>query len=123
MAPSATVLPLDWNDPSGLQGRTFDTVVAADTLWMSELHIPFCRTIHIALRGTEHAQAHLLAGLHTGRYTIQRFLETAQSEGLVITKLVEHHISGNRRREWAVERPDENTTERARWLVYIRLSL
>ncbi|PVF93934.1 hypothetical protein CPB86DRAFT_800875 [Serendipita vermifera] len=112
---SVSVLPLDWNDVSSLQGRTFDTVVAADTLWNSELHKPFCKAVYATLRQTGQAQAHLIAGLHTGRYTIQRFLERTKSEHLMITKLVEYHISGVGQREWAVERPDENSIERARW--------
>ncbi|KAG8804874.1 hypothetical protein FRC17_005880 [Serendipita sp. 399] len=115
-----TVQPLDWNDPSLLRGELFDTVTAADTLWMSELHTPLCETLKVTM--SAHAKAHIIAGLHTGRLTIQRFLETAERNGLSISKLVEYHSVSGQCREWAAEREGENRDVMNRWLVYIRLT-
>jgi nicotinamide N-methyltransferase len=116
-----TVQPLDWKDISGLKDKRYDSIVAADTLWNSQLHLPFCQTLKAGLHPK--AKTHLIAGLHTGRYTLQHFITVAQSLGFVIHKLMEHHISGRETREWKVEREGESSEDRVHWLLYIRLSL
>jgi EEF1A N-terminal glycine/lysine methyltransferase len=119
LASRITVKPLDWNDISGL--KRYDSIVAADTLWNSQLHLPFCQTLKAGLHPI--AKAHLLAGLHTGRYTLQHFISVTQSLGFVIHKLMEYHISGRETRGWQVEREGESSDDRVHWLLYIRLSL
>jgi len=116
-----TVLPLDWNNASSLKGKKYDRIVAADTLWSSELHLPFCQTLQAGLRLK--AKAHLLAGLHTGRYVLQNFMTVARDLGFVIDKLLEYHITKQETREWELEREGESNEDRVHWLLYIRLSL
>jgi nicotinamide N-methyltransferase len=115
------VQPLDWEDISGLMDKRYDRIVATDTLWNSQLHLPFCQTLKAGLRPK--AKAHLLVGLHTGRYTLQHFITLAQNLGFVTHKLIEYHISGQENREWQVEREGESSEDRIHWLLYIRLSL
>lgn len=114
-----TVRPLDWNDDSGLQGETFDTIVAADTLWNSELHIPFCKTILRCLRKQPQAKAHVVAGLHTGRYALQNFIETAQRLSLDVLNVIEYRFTDGQERTWGVEREGETREDMTRWLLYI----
>jgi hypothetical protein len=121
VAGNASVRPLDWNNPSTLQGGTFDIVVAADTLWASELHKPFCQTISTSLKREPQAKAHIVAGLHTGRFALQRFMDTAQSLSLDIIELIEYQYADGQARAWKVEREGETSEDMAQWLVYITL--
>lgn len=95
--------------------------MAADTLWNSQLHKAFCQTLQVGLRPK--AKAHLLAGLHTGRYTLQHFIDTANDMGFKIDNLLEYRLSGSETREWKVEREGESSEDMIHWLLYIRLSL
>ncbi|KAG8764967.1 hypothetical protein FS842_000039 [Serendipita sp. 407] len=115
------VAPLDWNDPGALHGERFDTIVAADSLWMSELHSPLCETLKMTM--ATHAKAHIIAGLHTGRLTIQRFLEAADKSGLTALKVIEYHSVSGEHRDWSPEREGERREVMNRWLVYIRLTV
>ena len=98
----------------------FDVIVAADTLWNSGTHNIFVETLQRALRHAPHARAHLVAGLHTGRYVIQSFLRRAAESGLVAEDLRERRVSGTEERPWSVERADgEDEPERRRWVVWM----
>ncbi|KZV96802.1 hypothetical protein EXIGLDRAFT_833374 [Exidia glandulosa HHB12029] len=113
----------------------FDLIVAADTLWNSEAHRPLCETLRRLLRASQTdlhrcGRAVLVAGLHTGRYAVQRFLDIASETGLEICELRERTFSGSSdtdgieaERPWAAERYHEEEFERRRWLVWIVLRL
>ncbi len=80
------------------------------------------------LARTPSARAHLVAGLHTGRYTLDAFFRAARAAGLVVVEATEREVSGGekdaRRREWDVGRQpatggeDEDERERRRWIVW-----
>ena len=112
-------LPLDWNAPETLNGRKFATLVAADTLWISQLHLSFCQTLQESM--ATDANVHIIAGLHTGRPTLQHFLETASRQGLAIIKTIEYHISDGRKRDWVEDRPEETREDATHWLLYIHM--
>lgn len=115
--------------PAGFGGaRKFDIVVAADTLWNPDLHVLFVQTLTEILADSTHARIHLVAGLHTGRYTLQSFMDyVAKQETLVLESVQERESSsGNenlgRRREWDVSRAEkEDERERRRWIVWMVL--
>jgi EEF1A N-terminal glycine/lysine methyltransferase len=96
-----------------------DVVLAADTLWNPELHAALLRTICAVLARTHAARAHLVAGLHTGRYTLDSFFCAAREAGLVIVEAVELEVQGDGRREWDVRRAEtEDERERRRWVIW-----
>jgi nicotinamide N-methyltransferase len=100
----------------------YDIIIAADTLWNSELHDAFIVTLCMALRRSSDARVHLISGLHTGRYTISAFLSSIESSGLVLESTVEREVKGGIQREWDVERAEgEDEQERRRWVVWISL--
>ncbi|KAF8647715.1 hypothetical protein AX16_006551 [Volvariella volvacea WC 439] len=121
-------------DDEGLLG--FDLVIAADTLWNPSLHSLFAQTLSWVLRKSSEARVHLVAGLHTGRWTIQGFLNTVGTFGMVIESIKEYEVDsrmsdgceGNsdseekegRVREWNVE-ADDDEQERRRWVTWIIL--
>ncbi|THV02485.1 hypothetical protein K435DRAFT_775481 [Dendrothele bispora CBS 962.96] len=97
----------------------FDVIVAADTLWNPDLHGIFIDSLKMNLRLTADARIHLIAGLHTGRYTLQKFLENVSQSGLEIESIVERETMGNVKRPWDVswaEKEDEK--DRRRWVVW-----
>lgn len=114
-----SALPLDWNAPETLRSRRFQTIIAADTLWNSQLHLPFCRTLRKSM--TPDADIHIIAGLHTGRLTLQRFIETANQQGFDVINTMEYHVSNSKKRGWAQERPEETQEDAAHWLLYINM--
>ncbi|KAA1470222.1 WD40 repeat-like protein [Dentipellis sp. KUC8613] len=100
----------------------FDVVVAADTLWNPELHAPFIDTLCRTLAKTAGARIRLVAGLHTGRYTLQAFFGAVKNAGLDIEKAVERAVKGGEQRDWDVNRAeDEDEQERRRWVVWVVL--
>ncbi|KAI0924212.1 hypothetical protein AcW1_006392 [Taiwanofungus camphoratus] len=105
-----------------LSTRGFDAILAADTLWNPELHHLFVETLCSTLRKSEEARIYLVAGLHTGRYTIQAFLNVVHGAGLEVEEAIEREINGDGQRPWKVER-GENETEkdRRRWVVWLSL--
>ncbi|KDQ61533.1 hypothetical protein JAAARDRAFT_171788 [Jaapia argillacea MUCL 33604] len=124
------VVPYDWgSDPSPLlppyplkSTPGFDVILAADTLWNPELHSRFIDTLRLTLKRTTSARAHLIAGLHTGRYTIQAFLREMGETKLFVESVVEREVSGEGRREWCVERAEsEDERERRRWVVWMTI--
>lgn len=130
------VVPYAWGtDPTcllrsfaqnGALSRTpdgFDLVLAADTLWNSDSHRPFLETLSATLRRTTHARVHLVAGLHTGRYTLRRFMNLLPSYGLEIYSMEERCGDGRTKREWSLNREEdgEDERERRRWMLWVSL--
>jgi EEF1A N-terminal glycine/lysine methyltransferase len=124
-----SIAPFDWLDsspPAFEIGQGFDLCIGADVLWNSDLHLPMLNALHRCLRRLPGAKTLLVAGLHTGRYTIQRFLELVE-ESKVALKLrvetvLEKEVDGKITREWDARRNDlEGEEERRRWVVCIWL--
>lgn len=100
----------------------FDIVFAADTLWNPELHAPFLDTLCMCLKRGTDSRIHLIAGLHTGRYTIQSFLDGTKLRGLVLQSAIEREVGGTQSRPWDVSRAEgEDERERRRWVVWMIL--
>jgi len=119
---NCSVIPHAWGtDPSALL-PVADIVLAADTLWNPELHAAQLRTTCAVLTRTPAARAHFVAGMHTGRYTLESFLRMAGEAGLELVEAIEREVQGEgRRREWDVRRAeseDEDERERRRWVVW-----
>lgn len=126
------VVPYAWgSDPSALftphgaessEMSGFDVVIAADTLWNPDLHDVFTQTLCMTLRRSSDARIYLVAGLHTGRYTIQSFLRTLIGAGLEVEEATERDVGGSGRRAWGVERADgETEQDRRRWVIWMVL--
>jgi EEF1A N-terminal glycine/lysine methyltransferase len=110
-------------DPSCLlqEQAGFDVIIATDTLWNPDLHSLFITSLQATLKRSPTARVHLVAGLHTGRYTLQSFMSAAQKAGFEVETL-EKEIAGLRRRLWSVERGGgEDEKERRRWVVWMIL--
>ena len=131
VAQNCTVVPHAWGtDPSALLPPPADIVLAADTLWDPAQHAALLRTICAVLARTPAARAHLVAGLHTGKYTLDAFFRAAGAAGLVIEEATEREVVGGERekdagrREWDVGRrlgagsEEEDERERRRWIVW-----
>ena len=129
VAQNCTVVPHAWGtDPSALLSPPADMVLAADTLWDPAQHTALLQTICAVLTRTPAARVHLVAGLHTGKYTIDAFFRAARSAGLVVVEATEREVVGGEkdacRREWDVGRrlaaggADEDERERRRWIVW-----
>lgn len=122
------VVPYAWGSDASVLihqtgGAGFDIVLSADALWNSELHPSFIDTLCKVLKKTTNARIHIIAGLHTGRYTIQAFIDVIGSAGLKVLSAVEKKIDGSLQREWCVLRAEtENERERREWVVWMILS-
>jgi ribosomal protein L11 methylase PrmA len=118
------VIPYAWgSDDTILTRERFDVIVACDTLWNPDLHALFIDTLCMLLRRTPDACIHLIAGLHTGRYTLQAFMNVARSAGLDIRSAVEREVGGSIHREWSVLRAErESERERRQWVVWMTLA-
>ena len=100
-----------------------DVIVAADTLWNPDLHILFIESLILLLKKSSNARVEIIAGLHTGRYTIQAFLNSAKESGLEVRRAVEREVSGSRQRNWNVSRAEqEDERERRQWIIWITLA-
>lgn len=117
------VVPYAWgSDPAAFGDGAFDVIVAADTLWNPELHALFLGTLQRLLHRTPDARAYLVAGLHTGRYTLQAFMDAVGEYGLALEEAVEREVGGSRARPWDVARAEgEDERERRRWVVDMRI--
>jgi len=127
------VVPYAWGDDispllapirqqSSRGSALFDIIVAADTLWNPEFHVPFIRTLCMCLSHAPDARVYLVAGLHTGRYTLQSFLDAAMTHGLEVEKVVEREVAGDIQRAWDVASAEsEDERERRRWVVWMVL--
>lgn len=118
------VVPYAWgSDVAALTQRPFDVIVACDTLWNPDLHDIFIDTLCMLLKKVSDARIHLVAGLHTGRYTLQAFMDTARNAGLDICRAREREVTGSIQREWCVSRAEtESERERRRWVVWMTLA-
>jgi len=105
-----------------LDAEHFDLIMGADILWMSDQHKNLCATLRKSLRREKNSRIHLVAGLHSTRWTIQRFLDEAAQADFVVTSSVEIS-SGDElvRRPWSVERADDEM-DRKKWLVEVVLA-
>lgn len=112
------------SDPSCLlhESAGFDVIIAADTLWNSDLHTPLITSLNATLKRSFVARVHLVAGLHTGRYTLQSFMNAVRKAGLEVESALEKEIVGLRERSWSVHREDgEDEKEKRRWVVWMIL--
>ena len=125
VADNCRAVPFAWGtDPAQFipgVGDGFDLVIAADTLWNTDFHAIFIDALKRTLRKTSSARVHLVAGLHTGRYTIKGFIERAVASGLELISIDENEANGNRSREWSAEKSGEDEGERRRWIIWIQL--
>lgn len=118
------------NNPAPDKDTGFDVILAADTLWNPDLHNTFISTLQKTLRKDSEARVHLVAGLHTGRYTIDSFLRAVEKAGFDVIRIVEQeviHDEGGceivaRMREWDVTRAEyEEEKDRRGWVIWIEL--
>ncbi|KAF4569622.1 hypothetical protein EYR40_008600 [Pleurotus pulmonarius] len=129
VASRCKVVPYAWgSDASPLLPRSettldsgFDVVIAADTLWNSDTHAIFVETLQKTLKRDAKSRIHLVAGLHTGRFTIQSMLDRLELSGFDVESAEERQVHGDQRRGWIVERDGEDEFDRRRWLVWIKL--
>ncbi|KAB5592519.1 Histone acetyltransferase [Ceratobasidium theobromae] len=99
-----------WGTECGLGGERFDIIMAADVLWMEEMHEAFYRAL------CPGGRVHIVAGFHTGRGVIGSFLATAARHGLDAVEVFEVRIGRGTRREFRVDVPGEGMDERRGWL-------
>jgi len=105
---------------NGHHVRGFDVIIAADTLWNPDLHGIFIESLKLNLRQSHNARVHLVAGLHTGRYTLQKFLATISSSGLEVESAVERESIGSAKRPWDLSWAEsEDEKDRRRWVVWM----
>jgi nicotinamide N-methyltransferase len=129
LAHKCRVVPYAWGSDVSVLGiggddenAGFDVIVAADTLWNSELHHPFIETLRMTLKKTAEARIHLVAGLHTGRYTLQAFMDAIERSEFVFEDITEKDVNREVERKWDVTRAeDEDEKERRRWVVWMTL--
>ncbi len=124
------VVPYGWgSDPAALfQSQNavsdsipgFDVVLAADTLWNSDTHSIFIQTLRLTLKRSRHARVQLVAGLHTGRYVLQTFLNLISAAGFVAEELKERRVGSVEERPWSVKHAEgEDEQERRRWVIWM----
>ena len=122
---SCRVLPYAWgSDPVALLDGTdgFDLVIATDTLWNPELHDIYISALKATLRKSCTARAHMVVGLHTGRYTIESFLTKVVQSGFDLESTSEKESNGELVRDWDVSRAEEeDERERRKWVIWIQL--
>jgi nicotinamide N-methyltransferase len=103
-------------------------IIAADTLWNIDGQQPFLDSI-LDLLKQPHALSYypsrvlLVAGLHTGRYALQRFIRLAEAVSLRVVELRERRVYGEEERSWAVDRDGEDESARKQWLVWMILHM
>ena len=126
VADCCKVLPYAWgSDPTVILDNSsgFDVVIAADTLWNPELHPIFIHSLKSTLKKSSSSRIHLVAGLHTGRYTIQAFLIHVQrNSGFQVESILEREATGSGTRVWDVFRSEEDEKERRRWIIWTTLA-
>ncbi|EIN09501.1 hypothetical protein PUNSTDRAFT_101335 [Punctularia strigosozonata HHB-11173 SS5] len=119
---SALFAPFDDTENGSDSLPGYDIVLAADTLWNSDLHVAFIHTLRRTLRKTSDSRVYLVAGLHTGRYTLDRFLKMVREVGFIVEEAMEREVRGVINRPWDVTRAEtEDERERRRWVLWIVL--
>lgn len=129
VARNCRAVPYAWGDspsvlshPNASIDPTFDVIIAADTLWNSQLHSLFLDALGKTLRKSAGARIFLVAGLHTGRYTLQAFMNSVRSGAFEFDVIEERAVDGRSRRAWDVERQEqEDEKERRKWVVWMVL--
>ncbi|KAG1881092.1 WD40-repeat-containing domain protein [Suillus subluteus] len=100
----------------------FDIIVAADTLWNPETHVQFINTLCMCLNRSPDARVNVVAGLHTGRYTIQSFMNAVMIHKLQVERVMESEVMNGVQRPWDVTRAEsEDERERRKWVVWMVL--
>ncbi|KAG1774098.1 putative methyltransferase-domain-containing protein [Suillus placidus] len=100
----------------------FDIIVAADTLWNPETHVQFIDTLCMCLDHSPDARVHIVAGLHTGRYTLQSFMNAVMMHKLQVERVVEREVIDGVQRPWDITRAEsEDERERRKWVVWMVL--
>ncbi|TFL05227.1 putative methyltransferase-domain-containing protein [Pterulicium gracile] len=121
---SSHLLPAAHRDGPG-NSSVFDVIIAADTLWNSDFHPIFLRSLELTLRKSTSSRAHIIAGFHTGRYTLDAFLKMVEGKAgnaLEIEKIEEKAVVGDAVREWSVQRAETEAEEDRRgWLLWVTL--
>lgn len=109
-------------------------MLAADVLWVSSQHGALLATVCALLARAPHARFLLVAGFHTGRPAIARFLAAARAAGLVPASdapfggVYERSIFGERRAWQGSAANDDGEEEmgdigeRAQWVVVASLT-
>ena len=133
---STQVVPYNWTTDDiapfrALSPDGFDVIIATDTLWNVDLHGAFLRSLESLLKrdadDPSTSSVHLIAGLHTGRWTIQAFLKAvADRRRFRLHRVVEIRANSSREiapegRSWEVEREGESEGDRRAWIVFITI--
>jgi len=133
---SVHVVPYDWTTGDiapfhALSPDGFDVIIAADTLWNVDLHGAFLQSLESLLRrdadGGSTPSVNLIAGLHTGRWTIRAFLKAVEDrQQFQLRRVVEIRANSSKgttleERSWGVEREGEEEGERRAWVVSITI--
>jgi nicotinamide N-methyltransferase len=133
---SAHVVSYDWTVGDVAPFHTlspdgFDVIIAADTLWNVDLHAAFLQSLESLLRrdadNLPNPSINLIAGLHTGRWTIQAFLTAVEHRRRFrLHRVVEIRANSGREtdpeeRKWEVERECEDESDRRAWIVSITM--
>lgn len=129
LSPTVEVIGHGWGDEASMKellvatgGLGFNVIIGADILWMSDQHENLCKSLARVLRRHQDSFVHLVAGFHTGRWPIARFLTEALKHGLGLAVMREVPLSdGKSPRPWMVERV-ETYEERRNWLIEIKLN-
>ncbi|ORX38621.1 hypothetical protein BD324DRAFT_370912 [Kockovaella imperatae] len=72
--------------------KRFDTLLLADTLWVSSAHSVLLDSIQALL--APKGMAHIAAGLHTGRWPVESFIKQAEERGAHIERVREVRWAG-----------------------------
>ena len=88
----------------------FTRVVATGCLWLSEQHENIARSMAHFLAESEDAEVWVVSGFFLGREKLAGFFDIARREGLVVREVFEQNGVGDRR-EWIVERTEEDEKE------------
>jgi len=133
---SVHVVPYDWTvgDVTPfhvLYPNGFDVIIAADTLWNVDLHVAFLWSLESLLKhdvdDPSTSSVHLIAGLHTGRWTIRAFLKAVEDRRRFrLHRVVEIRANSGKEatpeeRSWEVEREGEGESDRRAWVVSITM--
>ena len=105
------------------------SILAADTLWMSNLHSAQIKVMTANLARTPLSRIHVVAGMHSGRRCVRSFIRECVTAGLEVRSAVEYdrklQVQGETwtQEQWeSDEDVDEGIEEeRRRWLVEIEL--
>ncbi|RAK75427.1 putative nicotinamide N-methyltransferase [Aspergillus fijiensis CBS 313.89] len=128
---AVSVQPHEWgtlaSDSWAVANRgRFTRIIAADCLWMELQHKNLVRTMKWFL--APEGRIWLVAGLHTGRPIVVKFLKIAVKMGLEVDTIYERDQTtswaegdGEVRRDWVEVREEEGPENRARWCIVARL--